>query len=450
MVEVVFQIDSENKFTFLNQAWNDMLGFEIDDSIGKSILSFVDDPSIQYVESIIDSVAKSRGSIRQEIQLVCMDGNSIWVDFSARPDSQGGITGTLTNITQKKQAIQRLSYHVKHDQLTGLLNISAFRTCLDQEIRHHKDDPDYKYSLLFLDLDGFKKINDTMGHLSGDQLIVSVAKRLVSCVRDSDIVARFGGDEFTILLTDITSEKQVISVAQKILDEFKSCFLINNREIFSGVSIGIMLDIHNIFDPHTLLQAADLALYESKANGKSCYSIFDHSMFDQAAKKFRLENEVRFALKEDLVRVHYQPIISIRRQEIIGIEALARIKHPIQGYLSPQDFIPIAEENNQIIELGNIVIQKALAQTQKWISNYGLKESFFVAVNISGKQLASPDFISFLQQTIDEVGIDPSHIHLELTESMLMSNDILVERKLQELRSIGFQIALDDFGTGYS
>ncbi|MEA5543068.1 EAL domain-containing protein [Limnoraphis robusta Tam1] len=337
-----------------------------------------------------------------------------------------------------------------HDPLTGLPNRRFFMRKLEQALNQAKQNLDHQFAVLFLDCDRFKIVNDSLGHLVGDELLIALSRRLESLLNPEDILARLGGDEFTILLNPIEDSNRVIQISDQILEALSQAFQLNRHEVFINTSIGIALGHSNYEDPEHLLRDADTAVYRAKALGRGRYHIFDSTMHVAAINVLELETELHQAIKQQELVVYYQPIVVLNTGKIIGFEALVRWQHPSRGLISPLSFIPIAEEIGLIIPIGNWVLRQSCEQLRIWQQQNLVDDSFFISVNLSTRQLTQLDLIPSVDQILAETQINPQCLKLEITESALMENPTIAIEILQQLRQRGIQLGIDDFGTGYS
>jgi diguanylate cyclase (GGDEF)-like protein len=337
-----------------------------------------------------------------------------------------------------------------HDTLTGLPNRALFTDHLRLAVERAKRDAHHAFAVLFLDLDRFKYINDSLGHMYGDKLLVEIARRLQSCTRQVDTVARFGGDEFAVLLDGACDPETAVRVAEKIQSELRTPFDLHGHEAFTSASIGLALSCTGYANPEDVLRDADTAMYRAKEGGKARHEVFDHTMHTRAVTMLRLENDLRRALERGELRVHYQPIMSLRSGELAGFEALVRWEHPDRGTVSPAEFIPLAEETGLIIPLGQWVLEEACRQLREWQGSSPSNRTLMVSVNLSGKQLSQPDVVERVQGVLRATGLDPRSLKLEITESVVMENAEEAAAVLTRLRALGVGLSIDDFGTGYS
>ena len=362
-----------------------------------------------------------------------------------------------TELMERKKMEAQLRHDAFHDALTDLPNRSLFLDRLNHALklsqrRSHSNSENLpeQFAVLFLDLDRFKVVNDSLGHSAGDQLLKMVATRLVKCLRGGDTVARLGGDEFVMLLEEIQDINDVIDVAQRIQESLKIPMLIDGNEIFISTSIGIALNSAEYTQPDQLLRDADTAMYRAKELGRQRYEIFNPAMHTEALKKLRLENDLRRAIERQELRVHYQPIVCLKSRQILGFEALVRWQHPDQGLVSPAEFIPLAEETGLIGGIDFWVLEKACSQLRIWQDQFAVAETLTMSVNLSGRQFTKPDLISQIEQVLKKTNLSNTNLKIEVTESILIEKTSLATQILSELKERNIQICIDDFGTGYS
>jgi diguanylate cyclase (GGDEF)-like protein len=355
--------------------------------------------------------------------------------------------GSLIDITDRKRAEQQRWHQANHDALTDLPNRVLFNDRLSLAILHAQR---RKQSLvvMFLDLDHFKRVNDTLGHTAGDELLVKVADRLRRCIRQDDTVARVGGDEFLLLLNGINREADAAGMARKMLAILAEPFLIQKRELFVEASIGIGIYPGDGADAETLVTNVDTAMYRAKETGRNSFQFFTRKMQEQSQERAALESGLRRAIPRGEFVLHYQPILRLRDRSIVGIEALVRWRHPEKGILSPREFIPLAEDVGLIARVGEWVLRRACEQLKTW-QGAGAS-SLRISVNVSPRQFQQRDFAANVRRIVKETGLDPSALDLEITESIAMHDVAHTGRVLSELSELGIQISMDDFGTGHS
>ncbi|HVF45852.1 MAG TPA: EAL domain-containing protein [Pyrinomonadaceae bacterium] len=337
-----------------------------------------------------------------------------------------------------------------HDSLTALPNRTLLADHLRLAIERSRRRPEHLFAVLFLDLDRFKNINDSLGHAAGDRLLVETARRLELCSRPTDTVARLGGDEFAVLLDGLESDVDAVRVAGRVQEELMRPFHLGGHEVYTAASIGITLSTHGYEDPENVLRDADTAMYRAKEKGKARYELFDAEMHADALARLRLENDLRRAVEHREFEVYYQPVITLATGKLSGFEALVRWRHPERGIVSPAEFIPLAEETRLITEIGAWVLTEACRQMSEWRELIPSQQHLTVSVNLSSKQLTRPGLPDLVRRTLGETGLPPHCLKLEITESAVMDNAESAASLLAQLRALGIQLSIDDFGTGYS
>jgi diguanylate cyclase (GGDEF)-like protein/PAS domain S-box-containing protein len=362
-------------------------------------------------------------------------------------------TGTVhlfgEEITERKRVQERLLHHAMHDVLTGLPNRNLFLDRMAATLRRRETAGAGPFAVLFLDLDRFKVVNDSLGHHVGDELLVEVAGRLRETAPAGSTVARFGGDEFAVLLDEVADEEEARAAAEALAAAVAAPLVLGEYELFTSASVGIALEHGAGERPETLLRNADMAMYRAKASGSSRCEVFDRAMHDAALLRLELETDLRRAVERAELVLHYQPIVSLRTGEVNGVEALLRWDHPRRGRLAPSLFIPAAEETGAILAVGEWVLREGCRQLALWrAENPGLRIA--MSVNLSARQLSQRDLVETIAGALGQAGLDPRHLKLEITESMLLENTELAHSMLRQLKEFGIQIQMDDFGTGYS
>ncbi len=392
------------------------------------------------------------------------DGRNVWVlwSVSKAADAQSEIVHLIfqiQDITDRKWAEEQLQHDAFHDALTGLPNRALFVDHLKMALSRAVRTPHFQYAVLFLDLDRFKLINDSLGHMAGDRLLIEIGRRLESCLRPGDTVARLGGDEFTILLEDIADVGEAINVAERIKCELGLPFHLASggdgatarlHEVFTTTSVGIAHSGQGYSRPEDVLRDADTAMYRAKAQGKTRHEVFDPAMHVHAANLLQLETDLRRAVERQEFVVYYQPIVSLETGKIASFEALVRWQHPQHGFVSPAEFIPLAEETGLIVPLGLFVLNEACRQMKAWQKVYDLPNDVTMSVNLSGKQFAQADLIGSIKDVLEQTELAAQSLKLEITESIVMHNIETAADSMHQLRALGVTLSIDDFGTGYS
>ncbi len=396
--------------------------------------------------------SESAGTVPIEMRIRHIDGQMYWLEHSCTPvfgesGSYLGRRGVNRDITELKRSREQLHFLAHHDALTGLPNRSLFRERLEYSIQRAAR-RNVKIAILFLDLDRFKIVNDTLGHPIGDLLLKQVASRLSQGVRESDTVARLGGDEFVVIFEEVSVPNDAAALARRLLDGFIRPCDVEGRELFLSLSIGISIYPLDGLDTDTLIRHADIAMYRAKAAGRSGFSFFEPAMSEGAAERLRLEQELRMALARDELLLEYQPQVDLRTADLRGVEVLCRWRHPRLGLLAPDEFLPLAEDIGLIDQLDAWVLEHACAQLSAWD-----RDGFSVprlAVNVSVRQIQKPDVLEQMQWILSRTGVDPRRLELELIESFIMERTPATVANLEQLSQLGIGLAVDDFGTGCS
>jgi diguanylate cyclase (GGDEF)-like protein/PAS domain S-box-containing protein len=444
---------------YFSPRWKAILGLE-GDEVGEDPREWFDrvhpEDLLTLKAELSAHQAGGTPHFKNEHRILHKDGTYRWVlsrGIAVRDAAGQGarMAGSQADITTAKLAEKRLLHDALHDALTGLPNRVLFLDRLGMSIAHTRRRGGHSYSVLFLDLDRFKNINDSLGHYVGDELLVAVARRLESLLRPGDTVARLGGDEFAILLDGIADSGQATRVAQRVTRELAQPFRIRGHEVFVTLSLGIALSTSCDYErPEDVLRDADTAMYRAKAAGKDQHAIFDRNMHDRAVALLQLENDLRRAIEREEFEIHYQPIVALESGEIEAFEALLRWNHRTRGLLHPEEFIAVAEDTGLIVPIGGWVLRQACRQLAQWQALYPPDRPVAVCVNISSKQFMQPDLIRQVKKILRETQIPPGSLRLEMTESTIMEHGNAALTQLSQLRELGVKLYIDDFGTGYS
>ncbi|VAW94350.1 diguanylate cyclase/phosphodiesterase (GGDEF & EAL domains) with PAS/PAC sensor(s) [hydrothermal vent metagenome] len=450
--DMVMITDDKGIIEYINPAFESITGYRFDEAVGSSSnIVRSGEQNLNFYRDMWHTILAGK-TYRGVVTNRKKNGDLYYEEKSIAPikNAQGDIVNFVStgrDISERMENEKRLSFMAHHDALTELPNRTLFIDRLDQALAHARR-YSRKVSVLFIDLDRFKNINDTLGHDAGDQMLAQLADRLGNNIRQHDTVARLGGDEFAVLLNDIETEQDVSQLANMILLNLEQPFEVDGRELFITASIGICLFPDDGKDHGTLLKNADIAMYKAKELGKNNYQFYSADMSARAFQRLTMENSLRRALEREEFRLFYQPQIDIETNTITGVEALIRWQHPDLGMVSPNDFIPLLEETGLIDPVGYWVVATACKQMQTWY-DAGLPE-LTMSVNISGRQFHARDFIGKIKSCLNESQVSPEQIEIEITESVLMENQQSTIKALESLAEFGFRIAIDDFGTGYS
>lgn len=452
--DAIYMTTRDGSFTDVNGAMLELLGYTREDLLQLNAAELYADASerTRFTKDL-----ERDGYVREhELRLKRKTGEVIVClkTASVQRTADGVILGyqcILHDITERKRAESELAHTAFHDALTGLPNRALFLDRLERLLRYARRHRSYRFAVLFLDLDRFKLINDSLGHLVGDELLVSVARRLEGCIRAEDTVARLGGDEFAIILDAIQDPSHATRVAERVLIELQRPFTIGAHEIHTGTSIGISLSLTGYPSITHMLEDADAAMYRAKNAGRNRFEVFDTAMHEQAQESLRLERELRRAIDRHQLVLHYLPVYSLKDRRIAGLEALVRWQHPDRGLLLPSDFIEVAEESGLIVPLGWWVLRQACEQMTLWEQQLGFfAEGLTVGVNLSGRQFLQPDLVANIERVLRETRVGPERLRLEIAEKDMMHNADAALAVLEQLHNRGIRIIMDDFGTGYS
>jgi diguanylate cyclase (GGDEF)-like protein/PAS domain S-box-containing protein len=454
----IWDWDLNKNRIYYSPRWKSMLGYK-EKEVGDSPKEWFDRIHPEDLEQVrLDITNHIKGlsaHFESEHRVLHKDGAYRWMQCMGlavhrESGSVARMAGSQADITDRKVAEQRLLHDAFHDTLTGLPNRSLFMDRLSYAVERAKRRGDYLFAVLYLDLDRFKDVNDSLGHMLGDQLLIASGRLLEGSLRPTDTVARLGGDEFVIMLEDINDVGDATRVAERIQQRLAAPLQLDGHNVSVTASIGIVLSLTGYQRAEDVLRDADIAMYRAKAHGKARYEIFDPAMRDRIMERLTLETQLRQALERQELRVFYQPIVSLETGKMIGLEALARWQHPQRGLVLPAEFIPLAEETGLIIPLDRWVMYEACRQLKDWQSRYTIDEPLTISVNISSKQLGENNLLSAIRNILQETELDPHQLKLEITESAIIENHERTAESFAELQKLGVQIQIDDFGVGYS
>jgi diguanylate cyclase (GGDEF)-like protein/PAS domain S-box-containing protein len=443
----------DDHILFCNQTLLKLSGYQANEVIGRDVLNFV---APEFHELVLQRIAthKLKGELPKDLEILLLkkDGQRLSVQINTGEivlDGETHSTGTVLDVTRQRDAERKLRFHATHDALTGLPNRMFFNLQLADRIKMIESTGE-QLAVLFLDLDGFKWVNDSLGHSAGDRLLVEISRRLETRLRDKFLIARYGGDEFTMLALQPCDEKSIAKLATKILKIFELPFLVEGQQIYSRASIGIVLTHDACATPNQLIRDADTAMYKAKASGKSTFAMFDDDMHVQAMQRFELETDFRLALERSEFILHYQPILNLQTRQIMGAEALVRWQHPTRGLLMPGDFIALAEEIGLLSDLDRWVMREACHQSSKWRNHAVHLNDFFINVNADEKQITSVEMLDEVKMMLEGFKMLPHLLRLEINEKDFRAGRGKAESLLKKLKELGVGLVVDDFGTGYS
>lgn len=465
--DLVYMLDCNGCFTFVNDRLESMLGFSREALVGKHFSELIDADYVEKAQNLFNerrigdrAVKNEEIRLRSNIQETregLSRAKTVWTELTAMgvyvnsldrtQENFIGTYGTARDISERKEAEELINFQAYHDLLTHLPNRALLKDRLGIAIAHAKRSK-RKLATMFLDLDRFKLVNDTLGHNMGDRLLKAVANRLQSCLRSGDTLSRFGGDEFTLLLPEVRTRSDVVIIAEKILDRLGEAFVIDGHELFVGASIGIAMYPEGGDTGDSLVQNADIAMYHVKSRGKNGYQFFSEEMNHQFSTRLSLERELRKGLIEGEFEVFYQPQVSLADGRVTGVEALVRWRHGVRGLVEPAEFLPLAAETGLIQQIDEFVQQQAFHDVAAWRRN-GYSE-MQVSVNLTSVQIEQEGFVERFVAALEVSGLEAEGVILEITESTLMQDIEVIIPKLKQVQSLGARIAIDDFGTGYS
>jgi diguanylate cyclase (GGDEF)-like protein/PAS domain S-box-containing protein len=443
---------------YFSPRWKTMIGYR-EDEIGTEVDEWFSrvhpDDSVALHKALEAHFTGQEPHLEHEHRMRCKDGSAIWVlsrglAVRDRAEKPTRIAGSLTDISAAKRAQAQLLHDALYDALTQLPNRTLFLDHLGLSVDQARRRKNSMVAVLFMDLDRFKTINDSLGHSVGDELLVELARRLTHFLRPGDTVARLGGDEFAVLLNDVHGVGDATRVAERIQELIREKMVIGGREVFTCASIGVALSSPGYKRPEEILRDADTAMYRAKAAGRGSYQVFDQTMHRNAVALLKLETELRRAVELKQFVMHYQPIVSLEKGRIVGFEGLVRWRHSERGLVNPERFIAVAEETGLIVPLGWWVMRQACRHAREWQQLIPSQPPLYVSVNVSGKVVMQPDMFDRVTAILEETGLPPTSLRLEITENVIMDHGDIALGKLAQFHGLGVQFSVDDFGTGYS
>jgi diguanylate cyclase (GGDEF)-like protein len=448
--DLILYVDSTGKIKYLKESEDAVLSMISREYVDRNISTIFSYAVNQRILKSFEKVLKNHKPEKFDCA-VNIEEKNIYCELRIVSKDNNSFIIAAQNITERKEAEQKITYDAYHDSLTGLPNRSSFIDKVENSIKFKKKFiQDYKFFILFIDLDRFKMVNDSLGHLIGDRYLIEIAKRLKASVKISDMVARLGGDEFAILLERVEDIDAAIEITKRLQEEISKPLYIDQHEFFPGASIGIASSQMDYDNVEEILRDADTAMYQAKSSGRSRFDVFDQNMHHRAKHQLELDSDLRRAIKKEEFQLYYQPIFALKENALIGFETLIRWQHPDRGLVGPDQFIAEAEEKNLISEMSQWVFREACRQLREWREAGIVDSDLTINVNLSPKEFSNPQLAETLKAILDSHCIPAKNLNLEVTENIFMGDALTSAAVLKKLREIGLKIYIDDFGTGYS
>jgi diguanylate cyclase (GGDEF)-like protein/PAS domain S-box-containing protein len=451
--DIILIADPSGQIKYASPSIHTVLAVHGDSLVGTNMIDLVHPDDLTKTMSTAPRSLEYEQNPIVEFRLRHTDGR--WLHFECvvrnliQHKNIGGIVYNARDITERKHTQEELLFNATHDVLTGLPNRALFLGRLQSVVDRMKRHPHQAAAVLFIDIDDFKVVNDCYGHATGDVLIKEVSNRLRACMRSDGTIARMGGDEFTVLVEDVSDPSDALRVAERIQSSFAQPFLLQGHEVFKSMSIGIALTSPGV-PAEAVLQNADIAMYRAKSQGKACSELFDRTMHEQVMSRLILEAKLRYALENEELTLHYQPIVAVDTGAVEGFEALLRWQPSGSNLIPPSTFVPVAEQCGLIVPISAWVLKKACLEAESWRQNYPDDPPLYVSINISSKHFSHAGFIGHVKEALEESAVDPQCITIELTESLAMKDVAATGQTMSQLRTLGVKLSIDDFGSGYS
>lgn len=447
-------IEPDGKIVEINKGFEKIFGYSAEELKGQYNKTLIVPQDMIAEDETFHKNILSGKIIDKETFRCHKNGELIPVAFLGYPamvkDQIEGLFILYQDISARKRFEAQMLHQSFHDTLTGIPNRALLMERITRSLERSKRRDDYHFAVLMIDLDNFKSVNDSIGHLAGDKFLIQFSEEIKQCIRSTDTIARMGGDEFAVLIEEFNGPGQVFRIAKRISDIGKSSFFVERNEIKISASIGIVLETKSYSNAENILRDADIAMYRVKETEKSSFRVFKKKMHQMTLESLQMQNELRHAIFNDELILYYQPIVSAKKHELLGFEALVRWQHPIKGIVGPNIFIPLAEKTDLILPMGQVVTREACRQLKQWQENIPGADKLFMNVNISPKQFMDGELTSFIINTLEENRLSPEFLNIEITESLLIKKAKSMISKLSILKKHGINVFLDDFGTGYS